>query len=89
MARLFATLTPAQMAIDLGGGWTVASVVAHTGFWDRWQVARWQETLAGEWSADAETPVESILAERPALLDRSIHRLEHLAAIDLALTHGC
>lgn len=32
----------------------------------------------------AETPVESILAERPALLDRSIHRLEHLAAIDLA-----
>ena len=36
----------------------------------------------------AETPVEAILAERPALLDRSIHRLEHLAAIDLALTHG-
>jgi hypothetical protein len=35
-----------------------------------------------------ETPVEAILAERPALLDRSIHRLEHLAAIDLALTHG-
>jgi hypothetical protein len=30
MARLFATLTPAQMAIDLGGGWTVASAVAHT-----------------------------------------------------------
>jgi hypothetical protein len=52
MARLFATLTPAQMAIDLGGGWTVASVVAHTGFWDRWQAARWQETLAGGWSAD-------------------------------------
>ena len=37
----------------------------------------------------AETPVESILAERPALLDRSIHRLEHLAAIDLAPTDGC
>lgn len=43
MARLFATLTPAQTAI---------------------------------------------LTERPALLDRSIHRLEHFAAIDLALTHG-
>ena len=36
----------------------------------------------------AKTPVEAILAERPALLDRSIHRLEHLAAIDLALTLG-
>lgn len=37
MARLFASLTPARMAIDLGGGWTVASAVAHTGFCDRWE----------------------------------------------------
>jgi hypothetical protein len=36
----------------------------------------------------AVTPVDAILAERPALLDRSIHRLEHLSAIYLALTHG-
>jgi hypothetical protein len=54
-----------------------------------------QETLAAAQAVDgiiaglpAATPVEAILAERPALLDRSIHRLEHLAAIDLALTHG-
>jgi hypothetical protein len=35
-----------------------------------------------------EIQVEAILAERPALLDRSIHRLEHLAAIERALSHG-
>jgi uncharacterized damage-inducible protein DinB len=52
MARLLATLTPAQMAVDLGEGWTVASAVAHMGFWDRWQAARWQEMLAGTWSVD-------------------------------------
>ncbi len=52
MAGLFATLTPARMAVDLGEGWTVASAVAHMGFWDRWQAVRWQEMLAGTWSAD-------------------------------------
>ncbi|HEX7496709.1 MAG TPA: hypothetical protein VF349_08760 [Candidatus Limnocylindrales bacterium] len=47
--------------------------------------------MAGPWhrpSPIRETPVGAILAERPALLDRSIHRLGPLAAIDLALTHG-
>jgi hypothetical protein len=51
------------MAIDLGGGWTVASVVAHMGFWDRWQAARWQEMVTGRWSAD----------------DASVIAAEHLA----------
>jgi hypothetical protein len=50
------------------------------------------ETLAAARAVDgiiaglpAETPVGAILAERPALLDRSIHRREHLDAIELAL----
>ena len=54
-----------------------------------------RETLAAAQAVDgiiaglpAETPVEAILAERPALLDRSIHRLEHLVAIELALSQG-
>jgi hypothetical protein len=118
--------------------WTVAQVLGHLAFWDRFLAARWraalaigpaeqptylpdelpgllnealapawavlvadpggpgvQETLAAAQVVDgiiaglpAETPDESILAERPALLDRSIHRLEHLAAIDLGLAHG-
>jgi hypothetical protein len=47
LARLLPTLTPAQLEVDLGGGWTVASAVAHVAFWDRWQAARWRDTLAG------------------------------------------
>ncbi|MGA3057718.1 MAG: DinB family protein [Candidatus Limnocylindrales bacterium] len=63
LAHLVETLTPAKMAVDLGGGWTVASALAHMGFWDRWQAARWQEMLAGRWSAD----------------DASVIAAEHLA----------
>jgi len=63
LARLIATLTPTQLRVDLGEGWTVASGLAHTGFWDRWQAERWEEMLAGKWSAD----------------DDSIIAAEHLA----------
>jgi hypothetical protein len=63
LARLVATLTPTQLRVDLGEGWTVASGLAHTGFWDRWQAERWEEMLAGQWSAD----------------DDSIIAAEHLA----------
>ena len=51
LARLVERLRPAQLTIDLGGGWTVAAALAHTGFWDRWQAERWTEMLAGTWSA--------------------------------------
>ena len=51
LARLAATLTPTQLRVDLGEGWTVASALAHTGFWDRWQADRWEAMLAGTWSA--------------------------------------
>ncbi|HEX7498021.1 MAG TPA: hypothetical protein VF344_06120 [Candidatus Limnocylindrales bacterium] len=54
LAGLILTLTPTQLAIDLGEGWTVASALAHTGFWDRWQAARWTEMLAGRWTAGEE-----------------------------------
>jgi uncharacterized damage-inducible protein DinB len=64
LARLVATLTPAQMAIDVGGGWTVASVLAHLGFFDRFHAERWTEMLAGRWSADDES---LIAAEHLAL----------------------
>jgi hypothetical protein len=120
--RLTATVgrlraTDLQLPTD-ADGWTVAQVLGHLAFWDRFLAARWRAALAigpaeqptylpdelpgllNEALAPApvvdgiiaglpaETPDESILAERPALLDRSIHRLEHLAAIDLALAHG-
>ena len=57
LTRLIATLTPSQLAVDLGGGWTVAAALAHMGFWDRWQAARWTEMLAGRWSAQDESVV--------------------------------
>jgi uncharacterized damage-inducible protein DinB len=47
LAGLLATLGPAQLEADLGGGWTVASAVAHMAFWDRWQAGRWRDSLAG------------------------------------------
>ena len=67
LARLGATLTPARLAVDLGGGWTVASALAHTGFWDRWQAERWTEMRAGKWSAE----------------DGSVIAAEHLANLVL------
>jgi hypothetical protein len=63
LASLISTLTPTQLTIDLGEGWTVASALGHMGFWDRWQAARWTEMLAGRWTAD----------------DASIIAAEHLA----------
>jgi hypothetical protein len=63
LARLVETLRPAQLTVDLGEGWTVTSVLAHMGFWDRWQIERWTEMLAGRWSAD----------------DDSVHAAEHIA----------
>ena len=52
LAHLVETLTPGQLATDLGEGWTVASALGHMGFWDRWQAARWTEMLAGTWTAE-------------------------------------
>jgi len=63
LARMAATLTPAQLAADLGEGWTVTSSLAHVGFWDRWQAVRWEQMLAGSWSA----------------IDDSVIAAEHLA----------
>jgi uncharacterized damage-inducible protein DinB len=55
LARLTETLTPGQMQVDLGEGWTVTSALAHMAFWDRWQAERWSQTLAGKWSSENES----------------------------------
>ena len=65
LARLVATLTPARLAVDVGGGWTVASALAHVGFFDRLQAERWTEMLAGRWSGEDES---LIAAEHLALV---------------------
>ena len=63
LARLVKTLIPGRLGTDLGEGWTVASALAHMGFWDRWQAERWTRMLGGEWEAQ----------------DESISAAEHLA----------
>ena len=75
LARLAAALTPTQLHVDLGEGWTVASALAHMGFWDRWQAERWAEMLAGNWSAAD----ESVLAAEH-LANEALH--PYWAAID-------
>lgn len=68
LAHLVATLTSSALETDLGEGWTVASALAHMGFWDRWQAERWAEMLAGTWTADD----ESVLAAEE-LANASLH----------------
>ncbi len=53
LARLAAGLTRDLLRVDLGEGWTVASALAHVGFWDRWQAGRWAQMLDGSWRADS------------------------------------
>jgi hypothetical protein len=77
LARLVATLTPAQLAVDLGEGWTVASALAQMGFWDRWQAERWTEMLAGRWSAED----DSVIAAEH-LANESLH--PYWAGVDAA-----
>jgi hypothetical protein len=55
LTRLVATVTPEQLEIELGEGWTVASALGHIGFWDRWQADRWERMIAGTWDTDAES----------------------------------
>jgi hypothetical protein len=41
LRALVGSLSDADLAVDLGGGWTVAMALAHLAFWDEWHVARW------------------------------------------------
>ena len=38
---LVESLSDADLAVDLGEGWTVSMALAHLAFWDEWHVARW------------------------------------------------
>lgn len=41
LRALVGSLSEADLAVDLGGGWTVSMALAHLAFWDEWHVARW------------------------------------------------
>ena len=124
---IIGTLSAEDFATGVGGGWTVATCLAHLAFWDRWQVARWRDALStgsvvpadvsdnvpdlanaaleptwralpGETAAalalEAAAELDALVAALPdasvaaapaagrvRLLDRSIHRLEHVGQI--------
>ena len=41
LRALVGGLSDADLAVDLGEGWTVSMALAHLAFWDEWHVARW------------------------------------------------
>src|SRR5262245_4872397 len=124
---LLERLRDADLARDIGGGWTVAALLAHLAFWDRFVVARlsrwaksgfedsvfdadllneaalpgWrrisgaaarEETLAAAERCDEavahvvdDLASAIIAAGRHRMLDRSLHRDEHIAQIEQAL----
>jgi hypothetical protein len=127
LRRLVESLAPEDFERGVGGAWTVATCLAHLGFWDRWQVVRWRDALAaglavpadvsdnvpdlanaaleptwralpGETAAmlalEAAAELDALVAALPdasvaaapaagrvRLLDRSIHRLEHVSQV--------
>jgi hypothetical protein len=46
LGDLIASLSPADLAADLGDGWTVSMALAHLAFWDSWHLARWEHAAA-------------------------------------------
>jgi hypothetical protein len=59
---LVASLSPADLEVDLGVGWTVSMALAHLAFWDSWHAARWRHAAAeGE---RVPPPVPGVVADR-------------------------
>ena len=127
--RLVARLTESDDTVRIDADWTVAALLGHVAFWDRFHAARWRAALAAgqvvpgpmpeadlindalfrllwrlpargaaeaalEAAAAANTTIASLsdasveaarAAGMPRLLDRSLHRTEHLDAIEAAL----
>ena len=48
LAALVARLSDEELGRSLGGGWTVAAVLGHLAFWDRFVLARWEQSLRDE-----------------------------------------
>jgi hypothetical protein len=130
LRMLVERLTPADLAREMDGGWSIAALLAHVAFWDRFVAVRWRlaldrgaltpvsfvdeavdlvnEAAIPSWRAlepdrarvlamNAAAEVDKVVAAlpdqsvdaiagqgRPRLLDRSLHRGEHIDAIEAA-----
>jgi len=78
LRALVESLSDADLAVDLGEGWTVSMALAHLAFWDEWHVARWLHAAeAGELAPPAADGVvtnranEALVTTWRALLPRA------------------
>lgn len=62
LRSLAASLSPADLGVDLGEGWNVAMAFAHLAFWDSWHVARW--VAAAEAGEIAPPAVSGVITDR-------------------------
>jgi uncharacterized damage-inducible protein DinB len=62
LRALVAGLSDAELATDLGEGWTVSMALAHLAFWDEWHVARWLHAAASGELAPA--PADNVITNR-------------------------
>jgi hypothetical protein len=83
LKALVGRLSEADLERGVGGGWTVATVLAHLGFWDRRGQAalrKWQRTGTQPPAADSEVLNEALEDEWQALPPRETARLATEAA---------
>jgi hypothetical protein len=84
LGDLVASLSPADLSADLGGGWTVAMALAHLAFWDSWHLARWEHAAAA--GAVAPPPVgDEVSARNNDALVATWRALDPTRASTLAL----
>ncbi len=71
LETLVTSLSTADFDLDTGEGWTVAMVLGHVAFWDRWQLARWHAAGDGA-PADVPSFVTGIVNEANEAILRAI-----------------
>jgi len=84
LRALVASLSDADLIVDLGEGWTVSMALAHLAFWDEWHVARWLHAAgSGELAPPA---VDAVITNRANdALVTTWRALAPAAAVTLAL----
>jgi len=84
LGDLIASLSPNDLAADLGEGWTVSMALAHLAFWDSWHLARWVHAAAA--GAVAPPPVsDEVSARNNDALVETWRALDPARATTLAL----
>lgn len=81
---LVASLSDADLAVDLGEGWTVSMALAHLAYWDAWHLARWVHA-AGQAQLAPPAASNEITNRSNEALEPTWAALPPRAAVQLAL----